>query len=221
MTKVFEALDIARFARPSVLDLDPMLTSIELRERLAGKGFMSYEPLWPRIADIARRNVTDFEIGSWWNSATLISAMITLRDEYGRAGTWYGFKRTPRKILGLLFKPSVRGVLFANGMPTAHLINPRKGQRLSQECIAFLARAAYEEHCIGDPSNPKPVIVDTSSPTDKKPRNLRKFEAPEMISLEEFEDIVNRFFEAASIAGFPLQFHDGDFTADLFRNPPS
>jgi hypothetical protein len=41
-----------------------------------------------------------------------------------------------------------------------------------------------------------------------------------MLSLEEFEEAVNRFFEAAAIAGFPIVYHDGDFTADLFRRRP-
>lgn len=218
--KFFEALDIPRFARPNLIKLDPYLTAQELKDRLSGNGFMSYEPLWPKMSEVTKRQVTDFEIGVWWKSAILISAMTLLRDEYDRAGIWYGFKRTPRSILGLMFKPSVRGVLFANGKAEAHLINPRKGQRLTEECIAFLKRAAYEEHCISDPNNPQPVVVDTSSSSDRKPRRFRASRSDEMVSVDEFERIVNLFFEAAAIAGFPITYHEGDFTADLFRRVP-
>lgn len=218
--KFFEALDIPRFAKPDLLNLDPVLTAIELRDRLSGKGFMSYDPLWPRLTEIARRKVTDFEIGAWWRSAILINAMVVMREQYDRTGSWYYFRRNPRNILGLQFKPSVRGVLFSSRGSEAHLINPRKGQHLSSDDIAFLLRAAYEEHCINDPNNPVPVVVDVSSPKAKEQRSIRVFRDLEMMPLGEFERIVDRFFEAAAIAGFPIVHHDGDFTADLFRRVP-
>jgi hypothetical protein len=167
-TKYFEALDVPRFAVPNVLDLDPIRTSANIRERLAGKGFMSYDPLWTRMKKITSEPVSEADIEKWWNSKTLIYAMTTLNLGYGQEGSWYGFKRIPRDVLGVMMKPSVKGVLFRNGRAEAHIINPRKGQILSEDDFRFLGRAAYEEHCRNDPNDPVPVVVDTSEVRDKK-----------------------------------------------------
>jgi hypothetical protein len=223
VSKTFESLDIVRFAVPDVRNLDVGRTAVSLRERLGGTGFMSYDPLWRRVSAVAARSVTDAEIEGWWKSSTLIEAMKVLRDQYADIGRWYHFPQTVRDVLGLSFKSSIRGISFSKTYGAeAHIINPRKGQVLTSDDLAFLARAAYEEHCIDDPNDPQPVVFDLSSRNGSKVRHPTIYRGltPKMISVEEFESIIEKFFDAAVLAGYQLPEYPGEFTADLFRRPP-
>ena len=217
----FDLLDIARFAKPSLVQLDVVMTASELREALASRAFMSYAPLWSRLDRSARGLLTEKMIASLWKQKALIEAMLILNAELRGKGNWYGFGTKPRRVLGLEFKPIVRGVLVTGGRLEASVFNPRKGQPLSEYEVRFLARGAYEEHCISDPSNPVPVVWDLSEKVKGGGRRLviHRNMIETMVSLDEFEMVVGRFFEAANLAGIPTSYGDGDFTADLFRRP--
>jgi hypothetical protein len=62
---------------------------------------------------------------------------------------------------------------FVDGQAYAVLINARKGQRLFPEHLRFLARGVYELHCIDDPNDPIPLIIDVSEHEKGKGRTLR------------------------------------------------
>jgi hypothetical protein len=76
----------------------------------------------------------------------------------------------------------------------------------------------HEFHSIDDPNNPIPMIVDVSASDDGK-RKLRThvLEPGEMMSLEEFESILRRFFEALALASVTTIPEGLNKIADLFR----
>jgi hypothetical protein len=57
--KYFELLDFPKFADPSVLTLQAAPTALQLRERLGGGGFMSYNQIWPRFDMVVRGFATE------------------------------------------------------------------------------------------------------------------------------------------------------------------
>ena len=219
MNKVFNILDVPRFARPCLSEIDVIQTAQELRIRLQTTGWMSYNPLWPRINFVKGKVVSEDVIKTWWKSESLIEAMMILKDEFAQSDPWYGFTENLRDISGILFKPTVKGIRVRPERFEALVINPRKGQPIDDYDARFLARAAYEEHCIDDPNNPEPVIIDLSKPKFSKVRLRRRFTnmRERMISIEEFEQILGTFFEAAQIAGYEIPYVPGSFSADLFR----
>jgi hypothetical protein len=64
--KLFELLDIPKFARPSVLDIAPAQTAPVLVDRLAGKSFMSYGQLWPHIPHVVNGLASDQALDTWF-----------------------------------------------------------------------------------------------------------------------------------------------------------
>jgi hypothetical protein len=108
--------------------------------------------------------------------------------------------------LGFWFKPSIKGVWFVDGQAYAVLINARKQQRLFPEHIRFLARGVHELHCIDDPKDPIPLIVDVSEPERGRGRVLKAHVTPveKAISLDEFDDAVRQFIKALQLAGVAL-----------------
>ena len=93
-------------------------------------------------------------------------------------GRWYRHIEKPKRVLGFWFKPSIKGVWWVEGKGYAVLINPRKGQPLFRDHVRFLARGIYELHCVEDPNDPVPLIIDVSAPEFGKSRILRTYEMP-------------------------------------------
>jgi hypothetical protein len=109
-----------------------------------------------------------------------------LKEHFGGRGTWYAQPSKPKYVLGFWFKPSIKGIWFVDGQ--AYAVAARKQQRLSEQDIQFVARGIYELHCIDDPNDPIPLILDLSAHPGEK-RRLRAYtvRADEAISLEAFE----------------------------------
>jgi hypothetical protein len=225
--KFFELLDVVKFALPDVLTLNGESTSYNLAERVVSGGFMSYGALWPRIDLLVRGLATDDYIETTfsfyeddWKNRSLQEAFLLLRERFGGKGTWYGASRVPTYVLGFWFKPSIKGIWFHDGRAYAVLINPRKGQPLSFDDVRFLARGIYELHCIDDPNNPVPLIVDLSQHDCDDERQGRIHEVPveEAVSLEVFEASIHEFLVALNIAGVALPPPlDVEHVLDLFR----
>lgn len=224
--KVFELLDFTKFAYPSVLGMDAALTSNNLMERLGGSGgFMSYGAIWPRMLAIVKGYATDrfiteefsFYEESWKNDS-LREAVRLLKSHFGGKGTWYPMPTTPIFVLGFLFKPSIKGIWFVDGKAYAVLINARKRQRLFPDHLRFLARGIYELHCIDDPNDPIPLIVDLSEHSLNEGRLLNVHEMPieKAVSLDEFDSAVREFVRALELAGIARAVPDGS-VVDLFR----
>jgi hypothetical protein len=108
--------------------------------------------------------------------------------------------------LGFWFKPSIKGIWFFEGKAYAVLINARKSQPLTAEDIRFLARGVYELHCIDDPNDPIPLIIDLSEHEKGKGRELRVYAMPadEAAALDVFEHSVREFLVALNMAGISL-----------------
>jgi hypothetical protein len=208
--KTFELLDFPKFAYPSVLQIDPTQTSVNLIERLGGKSFMSYVGIWSRMPQIvggfADEGFISREFNVYsddWKNNSIRDAVRLLKFQFGGRGRWYPFPSKPLYVLGFWFKPSIKGIWFVDGQPYAVLINARKGQRLTQEHIRFLARGIYELHCVDDPNDPIPMIVDLSQHEVGEGRRLRVHTIPaeQAITLDDFELSVRAFVKALELAG--------------------
>jgi hypothetical protein len=223
--KIFELLDFPKFAYPSVLRMDASQTSQNLIERLGGGGFMSYSSIWPRMAAIvegrANEPFIEKEFGFYsddWKNDSIRDAVRMLERHFGGKGTWYSLPTKPVFVLGFLFKPSIKGIWFVEGQAYAVLINARKHQRLFPEHLGFLARGVYELHCIDDPNDPIPLIVDLSEHNLGEGRVLDVHPMPveKTISLDEFDSAVREFVRALELAGVARAVPDGAIV-DLFR----
>jgi hypothetical protein len=126
-------------------------------------------------------------------------------------------------VLGFWFKPRIKGVWFYEGRAYAVLINARKGQPLTMEDVKFLARGVYELHCIDDPNDPIPLIIDLSEHETKKGRDLRVYaiEADEAVSLMQFEAALREFLVALNMAGISLPLPPAiENVTNLFKKKP-
>jgi len=227
--KFFELLDFPKFAYPTIVDMDAVQTSNNLRDRLGGKGFMSYGQIWPRMDHIVSGLATEAYIkgqfsayGDDWKNASIQDVVRLLLKFFNGRGRWYPHPPKPTKILGFWFKPSIKGIWFVDGQAYAVLINARKGQRLFPEHIRFLARGVYELHCIDDPNDPIPLIIDVSEQEKGKGRVLKPYivRPEQAIPFDEFEDAVRHFLKALELAGVALPPDPIDSVIDLFKKRP-
>lgn len=211
--KFFELLDFPKFANPSVLTIRADATAMRLRERLGGGGFMSYGAIWPRVDAVVRGFATEaYIINTFrayrdsWKNESIRDVVRLLCRAFGGKGTWYPERTTPVYVLGFWFKPSIKGIWFHEGRAYAVLINARKGQPLDMEDVRFLARGVHELHCIDDPNDPIPMIVDLSEREKGKGRELRVYvvEPREAASLVQFEEALREFLGALNMAGISL-----------------
>jgi hypothetical protein len=224
--KYFELLDFPKFAYPTVVGMDAARTSTNLVERLHGGGFMSYGQIWPRLGVIVSGFATEAYVAAEfsaysdsWKNESIRSTVRLLAKHFGGRGKWYPFPTKPKKILGFWFKPSIKGVWFVDGRAYAVLINARKGQTLTSEHLRFLARGIYELHCIDDPNDPTPLIIDVSERRKGEGRVLTAHAIPqqEAISLQEFDDSLRSFMKALELAGVAAATGTDDSMVDLFK----
>ena len=208
--KTLELLDFPKFAAPTLLRLDAPLTSISLIERIGGKSFMSYGQIWPRMAAIVGGFATDDYITSQfnayddeWKNNSIRDAVRLLKEHFGGRGRWYSMGTQPLHVLGFWFKPSIKGIWYVDGQAYAVLINARKGQRLQPEHLRFLARGIYELHCVDDPNDPIPLVVDLSERQIGEGRRLSVHAIPpeQAITLDKFDSTVREFLRALELAG--------------------
>jgi hypothetical protein len=124
------------------------------------------------------------------------------------------------RVLGFWFKPSIKGIWFVGGRAYAVLINARKSQRLTTADIRFLARGIHELHCIDDPNDPIPLIVDVSERNIGLGRKLTHHVMPasDAITLDEFDAAVREFLKALALAGVAVPSSaDAENVVNLFK----
>jgi len=224
--KYFELLDFPKFAYPTVVGMDTVQTSYNIQERLASGGFMSYSMIWPRlkhiVAGLADEAFFTSQFSAYpedWKNEAIRDVARELSTYFGGRGRWYPHSTRPRKVLGFWFKPSIKGIWYFAGQPYAVLINARKHQRLFPEHVRFLARGVHELHCIDDPADPIPLIVDVSEPALDEGRKVRPYvvRPEDAISFEEFDASVRQFLTALQMAGVALPTDPGESVIDLFK----
>jgi hypothetical protein len=223
--KTFELLDFPKFALPTLKDIDAAQTSLHLFERLSGKSFMSYVPVWSQLPAIVSGLANDGFVKANlqphtedWKNEAIWDVVSLLRRYFGGRGKWYPHPSKPVLVHGFWFKPSIKGVWFVDGQAYAVLINARKRQRLSHHDVRFLARGVYELHCVDDPNDPIPLVIDLSERKIDAGRNLDEYVMPveKAMSLDEFETKVREFLKALSLAGVPVPT-DIDSIASFFK----
>jgi hypothetical protein len=188
---------------------------------------MSYGQIWPRLELIFKGLATDGFIKSEfcaynaeWKNRAIRDAFSLLRDQFAGKGNWYRLPGIRSYVLGCWFKTSIKGFWAYEGKVYAVLVNCRKSQPLSWDDVKFLARGVYELHCIDDPNNPIPLIVDLALHPEDDERKVRVYEVPveEAVTIETFEYSLREFLVASSMAGIsqapPL---DVEHILDLFR----
>jgi len=121
--KFFELLDFPKFGYPDVVNMDPIQTSHNLIERLAGPGgFMSYGSIWPRMDLIVSGRADEkyiedqfsaYEAG--WKNKSIQDVVRRLIKFFAGRGRWYPHPPKPLKVAGFWFKPSIK----ASGSSTA------------------------------------------------------------------------------------------------------
>src|ERR1051326_8271150 len=211
--KFYELLDVPKFALPDVLTIQAQPTAFNLAERAVGGGFMSYGQIWSHFDLMVRGLATDEFIETaftaykddWKNKAIRVAFRL-LRDHFGGKGRWHKMPKDRKFVLGCWFKTSIKGYWVHDGRVYPVAVNCRMSQCLSPSDIRFLARGIYELHCIDDPNNPIPLIVDLGEHPGDSERTARVYEMPvkEAISLETFESSVREFLVALSLAGISL-----------------
>jgi hypothetical protein len=224
--KFFELLDFPKFATPTVVGMDPVQTSFNLLDRLGGGGFMSYGTIWTRMDFIVGGHASESFIrsqfspyGDDWKNNSLQDVARLLRQHFNGRGRWYALPQKPTKVLGFWFKPSIKGFWYVDGQAYAVVINARKLQRLAPEHVSFLARGVHELHCVDDPNDPIPLIIDVSEHSKGEGRLLRPYVTPveRAISLDEFEASVRQFLKALELAGVALPPDATESVVDLFK----
>jgi hypothetical protein len=223
--KTFELLDFPKFALPSLKEIDAAQTSLMLVDRLAGKSFMSYVPVWSNLTRIVAGQATDSFIKTElqpytddWKNEAIKDVVRLLRGYFGGRGKWYPHPAEPLHVHGFWFKPSIKGIWFVDGRAYAVLINARKSQRLTHQDVRFLARGIYELHCVDDPNDPTPLVLDLSERRIDAGRSLDEYVVPieKAISLEEFEAAVREFLRALQLAGVAVP-STADSVVGLFK----
>lgn len=108
--------------------------------------------------------------------------------------------------------------ILVDGKAYAVLINARKRQRLFSDHLRFLARGIYELHCIDDPNDPIPLIIDLSEHNLNEGRllNVNEFPIENAVSLDEFDAAVREFVKALQLAGVARALPNGNIL-NLFR----
>jgi hypothetical protein len=228
--KRFELLDCPKLAYPSLTEIDAPATAANILERLEGKGFLNYGQIWPRMPDVVAGHVDESYLQQrlsgypvQWKNDNLQEVMRLLSKAFGGKGRWYKAGLMPIEVLpGAYFKPSIRGTWYHQNQAYSVSINARKHQRVFMDHARFLARGIYEFHSIDDPNDPIPMVVDVSA-SDNGKRQLKTFifDNSEMMSLEQFESILRRFFEALALAGVTTVPKGVGKIADLFRKRQS
>ena len=86
------------------------------------------------------------------------------------------------------------------------------------EHVRFLARGVHELHCIDDPNDPIPLIIDLAQHSRSVGRELHVYEMPEeqAISFEEFDEAIRQFLKALELAGVAVP-SEADNVVDLFK----
>ena len=85
-----------------------------------------------------------------------------------------------------------------------------------------MARGVYELHCIDDPNDPIPLIIDVSAHDEGDGRLLRPYvvHAEDAVSFDEFEDAVRQFLKALELAVVALPSEPVESIVDLFKKRP-
>lgn len=157
---------------------------------------------------------------SWKNESLQEAGRLLARYFGERGGKWYPHSSEPMRVLGFWFKPSIKGIWFVGGRAYAVLINARKSQRLTTADIRFLARGIHELHCIDDPNDPIPLIVDVSERNIGLGRKLTHHVMPasDAITLDEFDAAVREFLKALALAGVAVPSSaDAENVVNLFK----
>ena len=220
-----ELLDVVQHSKPNIAQLDVAKTAKSLKD--AGGSRKNYNMAIEPIAvycsgkqkreDLLRYLRTHPDPA--WHKY-LEDVGTRLLDIFGeQESKWYPVGRRPiESVAGLLIKPAIRGVWVNKGMPFPCLVNARGSVLLDPKVnLPFVARGVYEAHVRDEIGVSGPMIVDLGKDPKTNLRANRVYypKESEMMSIEQFEDVLRKFNEALLLAGFRPKVSTS--AIDLFR----
>ncbi len=221
----FEFLDILQHAKPGILSIDISKTAVSLRKakgtinnyNLAIDPIPAYCSGLQQLGDLLAHLRT--HPNPKWHPFLQEVGKRLFEVFDSRGGRWFPTGRRPiASVAGLYVKPAIRGVWVQDRKVHPCLINPRASVFLSSgDNLPFVSRGLHELHVRDDISATGPMVIDLGKdPKTGDRANRVHFPAEsEMMSLEQFEDILRKFSEALILAGF--RAHATKNVVDLFR----
>jgi hypothetical protein len=221
----FELLDVIQTSYPNIVNIDVERTAKRIKK--AGGSRRNYnlavDAVHPSCSGYLReRDLIAFlrtHPDEEWHPY-LEDVGLRLYQIFGRKpATWHATGRKPvPSVGGLLIKPAIRGVWVDEGRAFPCLINARASIFLDDFINRpFLARGVHEFHVRDSVGVIGPMIVDLGKdPKSGVRANRVHFPTEaEMMSVEQFEDILRRFNGALELAGYkPREFGSA---IDMFR----
>ena len=231
MAKKFrtELLDVAYFARPSILSINIDETAHAIRTKRKANSFgRSYDEAIKLIRPMVQRGMAVEQIEAAldrypdekWREHLLHLARGLFHFFGNRECSWYATGRKP--VIsgnGIVAKPPIRGVMVEGGNPHGVLINPRTSLKLTDIEVSFLMRGVHELFVRDAMGVNGVLILDLSRMADDESREIRPYwqEYTSMMSEARFEETLRRFVLAVARAGYAVEGVDDLPADDLFR----
>lgn len=226
---LIELLDIPYFSGGHI---DAMITRIVAnairRQRRAGSA-RSYDPVLNLIGQLKDKRTTTEEIKRVFANHKDQHWADHLNDvgrglHFGLQNyefDWHPTGRKPLFFQGLNVKPAIRGTMVRDGEILPALVNARSGLVMTWYVRKFLARGVFEFHGRDIPGVERIAIWDVSRSDEKNGRQFSEtiYNQEQMMSIDEFEQIVEDFLKCIAMAGFEHAVRQPSDIADLFRHP--
>ena len=226
---LIELLDVPYFSGGRI---DAMVTRIIAnairRQRRAGSA-RSYDPVLSLIGQLKDERTTTEQISRIFSTHKdqVWAGHLTDVGRGLHAGLqnhkfdWHPTGRKPLFFQGLNVKPAIRGTMVRDDEVMPVLVNARSGLVMTWYVRQFLARGVFEFHGRDIPDVERIAIWDVSRSDEKNGRQFSEtiYDQQQMMSIDEFEQIVAAFLECVAFAGFEHAVRQPSDIADLFRHP--
>jgi hypothetical protein len=208
----FELLDVIQHAYPSIAAIDVVRTAQKLKK--AGGSINNYNMAIEHIPAYCSGHQKPSDLIAYlrthpnqrWQKHLEDVGTRLLEIFDGEPSKWYHTGRKPiESIAGLRVKPAIRGVWVSSGKAFPCLINPRSTVLLEKRFnLPFAARGVHELHVRDEVNVAGPMIIDLGKDpaTDLRANRVYYPTETEMMSVEQFEDVLRKFNEALALAGF-------------------
>ncbi len=221
-----ELQDVLQHSQPHISAISVSETALALNSR--NGAFMSYDPAFRDAPKMPSNLLSDemikkqvFDRRDWvQRSVSEVARGLNIYLQRN-ADRWINVHRKQIRILpNLCAKPSIRGVLVRDRNVCPALVICRRSINFDLSAsLPFLMRGGYELHLRDDPNFADFLVLDLTTGEADQARTCRAYKLSDhdMMSLEEFEYIVSRYAEAASLSKYGLHMPSGMPARDLFR----
>lgn len=221
-----ELQDVLQHAQPSIVDMSVSETVLALNGR--DGAFMSYDGAYRDCSKMTSGLFTDALIDKQvydkrdWVRNAIVEVAKGLNGYLSKENKkWIGVNRKPVRIFkGFYAKPSIRGIIIEQGMAAPVLIISRRSINFDLKAsLPFLMRGGYEFHLRDDPNFTDFIVLDLTRGEKGKARECKAYMLSQssMMPLRQFEEILAKYAEAATLSKYGLHIPTGMPTRDLFK----